>query len=97
MFASPTQYLRTIEEGNASCVVIAIGLRGCISGLELGKAILSSRRPIPVVFIDQAPDEALREQAFLMGCVAYLEEPVSTESLIAAVALSGAKRSWPPA
>ena len=51
MFTSAELYLRTVEEGKASCVVIALGLSGSISGLDLGRAILASRRPIPVVFI----------------------------------------------
>ena len=92
MFTSPGQYLRTLEEGKASCVVIAVDLRGAIAGLELGRAILSSRRPIPIIFIAGTPSEATREEAFLMGCAAYVEEPVSSESLIAAIRLSGAKR-----
>ena len=92
MFASARQYLKTIEEGKASCVVISIDMRGCISGLQLGKAILTSRRPVPIIYVARTPDPALREQAFLAGCVAYVEEPVSSESLIAAIALSGAQR-----
>jgi FixJ family two-component response regulator len=93
MFTSAAQYLRTIEDSNASCVVIAVGMRGYISGLELGKAILSSRRPLPIIYIAGAREAALREQAFLIGCVAYIEEPVSSESLIAAIRLSGASSS----
>ena len=91
MFTSASQYLRTIEEGKASCVVVAIGLRGGISGLDLGRAILTSRRPIPIIYIAKTPNEELREDAFRVGCVAYIEEPVSSESLIAAIRLSGAK------
>jgi FixJ family two-component response regulator len=96
MFTSAEQYLRTVEEGKASCVVIALGLRGSISGLELGRAILASRRAIPVVFIAGSADASMKAQALLMGCIAYLEEPVSSELLISAIRSSGASSSWHP-
>jgi FixJ family two-component response regulator len=85
MFASAEQYRRTAEESKGFCVVIDIGLRGVVSGLDLGKAVLSSRRSIPVIFIAAAADAATREQALAMGCVAYLEHPVSSEMLISAI------------
>jgi FixJ family two-component response regulator len=46
MFASEEQYRRTVEEGKAFCILIDIGLRSVVSGLDLGRAIMSSRRPI---------------------------------------------------
>ena len=96
MFTSADLFLRTLDESKASCVVINLGLRGEISGLDVGRAILSSRRPIPIVFIDRSADASMRTQALLMGCVACLEEPVSSEHLIAAVRSSGASSSWRP-
>jgi FixJ family two-component response regulator len=96
MFTSAELYLRTVEEGKASCVVIALGLSGSISGLDLGRAILASRRPIPVVFIAAANDAPMKAEALLLGCTAYLEEPVSSELLISAVRSSGAASSWRP-
>ena len=92
MFTSASQYLRTLEEGKASCVVIDTGLRGGISGLDLARAISTSRRPLPIIFIAPRPDEQTRDEAFRIGCAAYLEEPVLTEALISAIACSGANR-----
>jgi FixJ family two-component response regulator len=94
MFTSPEQYLRTVEEGKASCVVIDICLGGSMSGLDLGRAILSSRRAIPIVFITGSPDTGIREQALAMGCVAFLEKPVPSELLIDAILKAGASSSW---
>jgi len=86
MFNSGKQYLETVEEGKASCVVVGIGLGGTtISGLELGRAIALSRRAIPIVFVSSAPHPAIREEAMAIGAVAYLREPVSSEELIAAI------------
>jgi FixJ family two-component response regulator len=96
MFTSAEQYLRTIDDGKASCVVIDLGMRGTISGLELGRAIVSSRRAIPIVFIAGSADASTKTQALLMGCVACLEEPVSSELLISAVRSAGAPSSWHP-
>src|SRR3954466_14533923 len=70
-FTSVEQYLRTAEEGKAACVVISVGLRGSISGLDLGRSIVASRRAIPVVFIAESADASLKEQALLVGCSAF--------------------------
>ena len=56
----------------------------------------ASRRPIPVVFIAGSADASTKAQALLMGCVAYLEEPVSSEQLISAIRSSGASSPWRP-
>ena len=96
MFTSAEQYLRTAEDGKTSCVVIYLGLHGSMSGLALGKALLSSGRATPIVFIAEAADTSLKEEALLLGCVAYLEEPVSSELLISAIRSSGATSSWHP-
>ena len=94
MFTSGEQYLSTVAEGKAACVVIDIALRGSVSGLELAKAISSSPRPIPFVFVSASADEALRDEALIMGCLAYLEEPISSDMLISAVRRSSS--TWGP-
>jgi FixJ family two-component response regulator len=83
LFNSAEQYLN-LNEGNAVCVVIDIHLGG-MSGLDLGRVISSSPRPTPMVFMTGSPDLTLREQAAAMGCVAFLEKPVSSERLLAAI------------
>lgn len=60
MFMSAGQYLKTLDEGKASCVVI--DLAGRISGLELGTAIFLSRRPIPIIFISGTLDATARHR-----------------------------------
>ena len=45
---------------------------------------MSSGRWIPLIFIGAA-DAVTRQRAVVMGCVAYLEEPVSSDVLIAAI------------
>jgi len=96
MFTSAERYLRTFQAGRSSCVVIGAGLRGSISGLELARAILASARAVPVVFVAAAADPTVKAQALLMGCIAYLEDPVSSEELIAVIRKSGACSSWRP-
>jgi hypothetical protein len=95
MFTSAQQYLRTVDEGKASCVVIAIGLRGGISGLELGgRSCRRAVRSRSSSSRDSRRGDA--REAFRIGCVAYIEEPVSSESLIAAIRLSGARKVHRP-
>jgi len=96
MFTSAELYLRTVEEGKACCVVVSLGLRGTISGFDVARAVRASGRALPVIFIAGSPDAAMKEEALLMGCLAYLEEPVSSELLITAVRSSGAASSWHP-
>jgi FixJ family two-component response regulator len=82
MFTSAQQYLRTVEEGKASCVVIGLGLRGDISGLDLARAILvveaGNTRDLHRG-ISTHVDEGRRPCSW--GCIAFLEEPVSSELL----------------
>jgi FixJ family two-component response regulator len=96
MFTSAELYLRTVEEGKACCVVVSLGLRGSISGLDVGRAVRASGRAMPVIFIAGSADASMKAEALLMGCLAYLEEPVSSELLISAVRSSGAASSWHP-
>jgi FixJ family two-component response regulator len=96
MFTSAELYLRTVEEGKACCVVVSLGLRGSISGLDVGRAVRASGRAMPVIFIAGSADASMKEEALLTGCLAYLEEPVSSELLISAVRRSGATSSWHP-
>jgi len=42
-----------------------------------------------VIFIAGPADAPMKAQALLMGCIAYLEEPVSSELLVAAIVRSG--------
>lgn len=83
MFDSAEQYL-SLNEGNAICVVIDINLGG-MSGLDLGRVISSSPRAIPMIFMTGSPDPTLRKRAAAIGCVAFLEKPISSESLLAAI------------
>jgi FixJ family two-component response regulator len=92
MFASAEQYLSTLNKGKAECAVIDIGL-GATSGLDLGSAIASSRRAIPLIFMTGSPDPTLREQAAAIGCVAFLDKPVSTELLLASIRRAVGARS----
>ena len=85
MFTSAEQYLETADESNPSCVIINIDLRGARSGLDLGRAISSSGRRIPIIFITGSADPAIRLQALEVGYVAFLERPFPSARLIAAI------------
>jgi FixJ family two-component response regulator len=93
MFTSAERYLDTADASKASCAVIDIDLRSEMSGLDLGRAISSSGKAIPIIFMTGSADPAIRKQALDMGCVAFLEKPFPSELLITAILQSGASAS----
>jgi FixJ family two-component response regulator len=66
------------------CLLLDIHLGG-MSGMELQRQLRASSFTLPIIFITASDDEAVRKQAIVDGCVAYLIKPVSSQSLIDAI------------
>jgi FixJ family two-component response regulator len=66
------------------CLLLDIHLGG-MSGMELQRQLKASSLKLPIIFITASDDEAVRKQAIVAGCVAYLIKPVSSRSLIEAI------------
>jgi FixJ family two-component response regulator len=83
-FASAESFLDDIANCEAECLLLDIHLGG-ISGVDLKRRLASSGRNLPVIFMTAIDDEATRQQALDVGCVAYLKKPFLAKLLIDAI------------
>jgi FixJ family two-component response regulator len=83
-FASAELFLDDIARCEANCLLVDIHLGG-ISGIDLKRRLTSSGRNLPVIFMTAIDDEATRQEALDVGCVAYLKKPFLAKLLIDAI------------
>jgi FixJ family two-component response regulator len=83
-FASAELFLDDIDKCEADCLLLDIHLGG-ISGIELRRQLILSRRALPVIFMTAIEDAVTRQMAFDLGCVAYLKKPFLAKLLIDAI------------
>jgi FixJ family two-component response regulator len=56
-----------------------------MSGIDLKRRLTSSGRNMPVIFMTAIDNEAIHQEAFDAGCVAYLIKPFLAKLLIDAI------------
>jgi FixJ family two-component response regulator len=83
-FTSAESFLDDVGRCDAKCVVADIHLGG-ISGIDLKRRLTSSGSDLPVIFMTAIDNEATRQEAFEVGCVAYLRKPFLAKLLIDAI------------
>jgi len=83
-FTSAESFLDDIAECEANCLVVDIHLGG-ISGIDLKRKLTSSGSNVPVIFMTAIDNEITRQEAFDVGCVAYLKKPFFAKLLIDAI------------
>jgi FixJ family two-component response regulator len=83
-FASAEMFLDDIAKCEADCLLLDIHLGG-ISGIDLQRQLTSSGKNLPVIFMTAIDTEATRQEAFDVGCVAYLKKPFLAKLLIDAI------------
>jgi FixJ family two-component response regulator len=82
-FASAEELLQTEAAASADCLVLDIHLPG-ISGLELGRRLVTAKRPKPVIFITGQDEAPLQNEAQALGCP-YLRKPFQGKALLEAI------------
>jgi FixJ family two-component response regulator len=82
-FASAEELLQTEAADSAACLVLDIHLPG-LSGIELGRLLVTSGRPKPVIFITGQDEPSLRDEARSLGC-AYFRKPFEGKALLEAI------------
>jgi FixJ family two-component response regulator len=87
-FASAELFLDDIAKCEADCLLLDIHLGG-ISGIELHRKLTASGEELPVIFMTAVDNEATRQEAFDIGCVAYLKKPFRATVLIDAIDRAG--------
>jgi FixJ family two-component response regulator len=83
-FASAESFLDDIAKCEADCLLLDIDLGG-ISGIDLKRQLAASGSNLPVIFMTAIDTEATRQEAFDVGCVAYLKKPFLAKLLIDAI------------
>jgi FixJ family two-component response regulator len=83
-FTSAESFLDDVGGCEAKCIVVDIHLGG-ISGIDLKRRLTSSGSDLPVIFMTAIDNEATRQEAFEVGCVAYLRKPFLAKLLIDAI------------
>src|SRR5262245_30657364 len=85
LFDSAESFLGTAPALCPVCVLVDIDL-GETSGLDLARELQKRRLNFPLVFITGSQSEAAKQQALALGCVAYLQKPLSETKLMDAIA-----------
>jgi FixJ family two-component response regulator len=83
-YESAEAFLEAASASKAECLVIDVQL-GDISGVELARELQARDFNVPVIFITGSDDETFRSDALQIGCVAYLQKPFPSHSLIEAI------------
>ena len=82
-FASAEELLQTEAADSAACLVLDIHLPG-MSGLELGRLLVTSGRAKAIVFITGQDQAHLQDEARRLGC-AYFRKPFEGSMFLAAI------------
>jgi FixJ family two-component response regulator len=81
LFSSAEAFLGTEAADVAACLVLDIHLPG-MSGLELGRKLAASGHVPPVIFITAQDDDASRDEARQLNCLAYFRKPFEGAALL---------------
>ena len=84
VFASAEKFLNSAQLDDTHCLILDVRMPE-MSGLELQRRLVKSKRNIPIIFITAHGDEAARSQALQDGAVDYLFKPFSEQVLLNAI------------
>ena len=80
-FASAEEFLRSDQRGQTACLITDIQMPG-MSGLELQTKLATEGHRLPVIFISAYGSARLRDQAWRLGAVQFLDKPFDDEVLL---------------
>src|SRR5438552_13672591 len=83
-FTSAELFIDNIAKCEAECLILDVHLGG-ISGFDLKQQLTASGSNLPVIFMTAIDTEITRQEAFDVGCVAYLRKPSLAKLLIDAI------------
>jgi two-component system response regulator FixJ len=84
-YASARDFARHYRQGNGDCLVLDQHLPS-LSGLDFLASSEGARLEMPVILLTGRGDAAIRERAYALGVLEYLDKPVSEERLLTAIA-----------
>jgi FixJ family two-component response regulator len=90
LFSSAKSFQEQVDFEDACCVVLDINLTDG-SGIELRDRLKAAGISVPVIFMTGNNSPVARAAAIQSGCIAYLEKPFSTKSLIEPIERASAR------
>jgi FixJ family two-component response regulator len=84
VFRSGEAFLEADATNDIACIVLDIHLGG-ISGIEMRRRLAARGSTIPVIFMTALDSDAVRKEAYEVGCAAFLPKPFSGPELIGAI------------
>ena len=84
VFPSAENFLNSDRLNDTHCLILDVRMPG-MSGVELQRRLVTSKRNIPIIFITAHGDEKARSEALKAGAVDYLFKPFSEQALLNAI------------
>ena len=81
LYASAEQFLDSPPVRLPTCLVLDVKLGG-MSGLELHRRLRALGSTLPVIMLSALEDPPVRDEAFRLGCVAYLDKEADVGKLV---------------
>lgn len=93
-FPSAADFLASPRMDETACLIADINMPE-MTGIELYRRLVETKRPIPTILITAYPDDAVRTRALNEGVLCYLTKPFDDEDLLRCIrtALDGAGAS----
>ena len=83
-FGSAEDFLERGNLDRTACAILDMKLPG-MNGFDLQRRLLTSPRPMPIVFVSAHEDEVTRANALRAGAMAFLKKPFDDSMLLNAV------------
>jgi len=83
-FASAEEFLERGNLDRTACAILDMKLPG-MNGLELQQRLITSSRPMPIVFVSAHDEAVTRANALRAGAIAFLKKPFDNSTLLDAL------------
>ena len=83
-FSSGETFLEATDRDRIGCLVLDVRMDG-MSGVELLRRLAITGAAIPAIMLTAHSDDETRRRSLEAGAVAFLEKPVRSDALLAAV------------
>ena len=83
-FPSAEAFLESVDRGSIGCLVLDVRMER-MSGVDLLRRLVTTGSSIPAIMLTAHGDDETRRRSLEAGAVAFLEKPVRSDALIAAV------------
>jgi len=80
-FGSAEEFLERGNLDRTACAILDLKLPG-MNGLELQQRLITSSRPMPIVFVSAHDEAVTRANALRAGAIAFLKKPFDNSTLL---------------